>query len=207
MTYETRPHQTEALNATIDVCTHRYCYDFPLSVLTGTGRLTTAEGRVIGECEFEALQRKQGHGWLDGEAICSELDKHRAISYQVARCLHSQDPYFLEAEFNSSCLLFANRIRVDREFRGGSLWKRLYFTTMAKTVEKMRRLPLNYWFKVFPLDFEQPARESTDPRDLGRAIRDLEMLYSIHLGAKRLEVPAEYGRFMSAPLPPSLTKF
>lgn len=213
MTCEAKHHQTSSqlcchgVNATIHVSTSRRAYELPLSVLTGNGSLTTADGHSIGECEFEVLHRKRGYEWLDADEICSVVDEHSALACHVAESLTYLDPCLLEVEFNSGCLLIANRIHIEPTYRGKGLWKRLYFVTMAKTIEKIRRRPLNYWFKVFPLDYEHPPKVGVDPQNLGRAIRDLEMLYAIHLGAKRLEVPAEYGRFMSAPLPPSLTKF
>lgn len=175
--------------------------DLQLMAHETEGVMTAEDGRRVGTCTFLTYRRKLNGPSLDTESIYFELDEFSDSAVQVVDALVAWNQYELEYYFNESCVLVAERVEIDPAYRGDAKWKHLYFQTMAGALAgQRRRRPDQFFFKVFPLEFE---RKVTDENRSGFevALRSLKLLYSIHLGARSLDLPSEYGCFMRAPVP------
>lgn len=184
--------------------TRRSSPDLQLMAHVTEGLLTAGDGRLAGKCSFLTYRRKLNRSWQDSESIYWEMDAISNSAHELADALVTWDEYEFECYFNESCILVAERVEVDPAYRGDGKWKELYFATMAAALAgQQSRVPDQFFFKVFPLEFESNVTDG-NRSDFEVALRSLKLLYTIHLGARSLDLPPEYGCFMRAPVPPHL---
>lgn len=168
------------------------------------GVMTAEGGRLVGKCSFLTYRRKLNRSWQDSKSIYWGMDAISSSALELADALVTWNECELEYYFNETCILVAERVEVDRAYRGDGKWKDLYFATMAGAlIGQGRRRPDQFFFKVFPLEFEKKVTDENRSA-FEVALRSLRLLYSIHLGARVLDLPADYGCFMQAPVPPDL---
>lgn len=176
--------------------------DLDLMAINTTGSLISAAGEAIGNCRFIVYRKKRNRPQLDADEIFSELDALSHSAMQIGEALMDTYEFELVYNFNTSCLLVADRVFVEPEYRGASLWKALYFATMEEALRPLKNVPDEYFFKAFPLEYEGNVTEE-NRSEFQEAERNLKVMYSIHLNAKKLCTEGS-GCFMRAPVPSHL---
>ena len=174
--------------------------ELDLIAMRTIGEMLSNDGISLGMCSFMLYRKKRNRAPLDGDEILYGLDELSASSLAIGEALMEADEFNFAYYFNTSCLLVAERVYIDPSFCGGSLWKSLYFSTMEEALRPLPRVPEEFYFKVFPLKYEEKVTdENRDSFDADT--RRLRLLYAIHLGAKRLDIPDTDGSYMKAPVP------
>jgi hypothetical protein len=176
---------------------------FQLMSYETAGELTTVDGRIVGRSRLALHRRKLNRRAMGAWEIFEELDSHSDAAMQVGEALLHDYPFDLEHYFNGSGLLVAEHIEIEPEFRGGSLWRQLYFATLGAAIKPLRKKPVEYFFKAFPLAFVGNVMDE-NCGEFEKALRSLKLMYSIHLGAKQRELSPEFGCFMRAAVPEGL---
>ena len=170
-----------------------------------TGKLVSPKRETVGECIFFVYRRKHNRPWMCAEDICSEMDLLSRKAYDIVQALAEYDEYVLEDCFNHTCLLVAERIEVSSPVRGTGAWKNLYFATMEKALLPVKHTPHEFFFKCFPLEFENKVTDE-NRHEFNKAERGLKLFYSVHLNAERLAVPEHFGCYMKASVPDYLRR-
>lgn len=199
-TCKTPPSLETPYGAIVFEVARGYDYEVELIAVSTVGKLLGSNRSEIGKCKFLTYRRKRNRPWLDAEFIASEMDALSHEAMQIAEALLEADPISLEWSFNKSCLLVADRITITPEHRGSGAWKALYFTTMEQALRQAKALPDEFFFKVFPLQFENNVTDE-NLEAFEKAERQLRLLYAIHLNAAPLDLPKQYDCFMRAPIP------
>lgn len=179
--------------------------DLPLMAFVTDGKLVSSEGALVGECRFIVYRRKRNRSWMTTRDICYAMDDLSSRALQVGEAIWTYDECELEYFFNLSCLLVAERVEISPQFRGAGAWKALYFATMEKALEPLKHTPSKFFFKVFPLEFEGKVTEENLTK-FAKAERGLRVLYAVHLNAKKLDLPENFGCFMRASVPDYLSR-
>ena len=193
-------------NGVIELSTVRASYsDVGIMLFITSGKLTRHSGEEIGQCQFDLYRRKRNRSWMDFEDIYYWMDVISGSGQRMAQALGEDGWIEAEYNFNTSALLVAERIHIEPSARGQGAWKSLYFATMEKALKPLRRTPEEFFFKAFPLEFEGNVTKENE-REFKAAERGLKLSYQVHLGAKALEVPADLGCYMRAPVPEYLQR-
>lgn len=158
--------------------------DQSLMAFCTTGNLVSENEETIGKCCFFVLRKKRNQPQMSAEEITDQLDAISQSVMEIGEVLLSEDEFSLEYYFNTSCLLIADRIWIEAGHRGSNLWKTLYFLTMEEALRPLRKTPEEFFFKAFPLAFENKVTDE-NRLEFTKARRDLTILYAIHLNAKR----------------------
>lgn len=179
--------------------------DQKLMAFRTTGILVAENEEVLGKSRFYVLRKKRNQPPMGAEEITDEFDAISQSITEIGEVLLSEDQFCLEYYFNTSCLLIADRIWIDADHRGSTLWKTLYFATMEEALRPLKKTPEEFFFKAFPLKFENRVTEK-NRSEFAKAQRDLTILYAIHLNAKRLDFSECTDSYMRAPLPAYLQR-
>ena len=178
-----------------------------LTVRSTVATLHSADGTHIGDCQFDSYRRKRTYRAMTAGRIASEMDNFSHEAMEIGEALLVGDPFALEYYFNHSCLLVANCIEIAPKFRGGRVWKDLYFATMQEALRWQQRRPDEYFFKVFPIEYTGRVTPENQV-EFERAQRQLRLLYAIHLDAITMDSEGDdIPSFMRAPVPTTIQQY
>lgn len=155
-------------------------------------------GAQIAECSFYTCRRPRTKPQLDAEWIANEMDNISSDASHMANTLLEVDAFNLEDCVNGSSLVVADRIEVQAEFRGTSLWKELFALCLRHSLEQQIRVPEFGYLNAFPLEFRGKVQGNEATITQGK--RRLQLLYAMSLGARVISNDGTHGSYMEFPI-------
>lgn len=151
-------------------------------VLVSTAKLFDEE-KEIGFCQFTTYRKRKNECFVGLGNIAFSLDAISSRHANNFERIASVSTYILEENFNDSAVVVADTVEIEPPYRGSGLWKKLYAHTLQFATEKLRRIPDEFYFEAFPLEFSGYENFEAIKEDFKRERDKLVRLYEYELKA------------------------